>query len=140
MARMTLDELRALRDTKRQDLARRDVEGKDIQVIVGMGTCGIAAGAKLTFDALVDSIEKHGLGNKVLIRQTGCMGLCYVEPTVEVAFPGMPTVIYGKMTKDKADELVQKHLVEQTLLDNLIFDRPAADIVGMQAGGAKGGK
>jgi len=137
---MTLDELRALRDTKRQDLARRDVEGKDIQVIVGMGTCGIAAGAKLTFDALVDSIEKHGLGDRVLIRQTGCMGLCYVEPTVEVAFPSMPTVIYGKMTQDRAEELVQKHLVEHALLDNLIFDRPAADIIGSQAGGAKGGK
>lgn len=129
MARMTLDELRALRDAKRQDLARRDVEGKDIQIVVGMGTCGIAAGAKLTFDALVDSIQKHGLGDRVLIRQTGCMGLCYVEPTVEVAFPGMPTVIYGKMTKEMADELVQKHLVENTLLDSHIFDRPAADIM-----------
>lgn len=129
MARMTLDELRALRDSKRQDLARRDVEGKDIQIIVGMGTCGIAAGAKLTFDALVDSIQKHGLENRVLIRQTGCMGLCYVEPTVEVLYPGMPTVIYGKMTKDAAEELVQKHLIEHSLLDNHIFDRPAADIV-----------
>ena len=116
MARMTLDELRALRETKRQDLARRDVEGKDIQIIVGMGTCGIAAGAKLTFDALVDSIQKHGLESKVIIRQTGCMGLCYVEPTVEVVFPGMPTVIYGKMTYDAAEALVQKHLVEHALV------------------------
>jgi len=129
MARMTLDELRAFRDAKRQDLARRDVEGKDIQIVVGMGPCGIAAGAKLTFDALVESIQKRGLENKVLVRQTGCMGLCYVEPTVEVIAPGMPTVIYGKMTKDAADELVQKHLVEGKLLDNHIFDRPAADIV-----------
>jgi len=129
MARMTLDELRAFRDAKRQDLARRDVEGKDIQIVVGMGTCGIAVGAKLTFDALVESIQKRGLENKVLVRQTGCMGLCYVEPTVEVIAPGMPTVIYGKMTKDAADELVQKHLVEGKLLDNHIFDRPAADIV-----------
>ncbi len=129
MARMTLDELRALRESKRQDLARRDVEGKDIQVIVGMGTCGIAAGAKLTFDALVDSIQKHGLESKVLVRQTGCMGLCYVEPTVEVAVPGMPVVIYGKMTQDVAEEFVQKHLVEHVLLNNHIFDRPAVDIV-----------
>jgi NADP-reducing hydrogenase subunit HndB len=129
MARMTLDELRAFRDAKRQDLARRDVEGKDIQIVVGMGTCGIAAGAKLTFDALIESLQKRGLENKVLVRQTGCMGLCYVEPTVEVIAPGMPTVIYGKMTKDAADELVQKHLVEGKLLDNHIFDRPAADIV-----------
>lgn len=129
MAKMTLEELRALRDSKRQDLARRDVEGKEIQIIVGMGTCGIAAGAKLTFDAIVEAVQRHGLEDKVLIRQTGCMGLCYVEPTVEVVMPGMPTVIYGKMTQDIAEKFVRKHLVEHTLLDNHIFDRPAADIV-----------
>jgi NADP-reducing hydrogenase subunit HndB len=129
MARMTLDELRALRETKRQDMARRDVEGKDIQIIVGMGTCGIAAGAKQTFDAIVDSLQKHGIEDKVLIRQTGCMGLCYVEPTVEVVVPDMPTVIYGKMTYDTAEDLVVKHLIERSLLDNHILDRPAADIV-----------
>ncbi|MEW6548617.1 MAG: (2Fe-2S) ferredoxin domain-containing protein [Spirochaetota bacterium] len=129
MARMTLDELRALRDSKRQDLARRDVEGKNIQIIVGMGTCGIAAGAKQTFDAIVESVQKHGLEGKVIIRQTGCMGLCYVEPTVEVVAPDMPTVIYGKMTQEMAEPLVAKHLVEHVLLDNHILDRPAADIV-----------
>ncbi|MCE1205809.1 MAG: (2Fe-2S) ferredoxin domain-containing protein [Spirochaetia bacterium] len=129
MAKMTLEELRALRDSKRQDLARRDVEGKEIQIIVGMGTCGIAAGAKLTFDAIVEAVQRHGLEDKVVIRQTGCMGLCYVEPTVEVVMPGMPTVIYGKMTQDIADKFVRKHLVEHSLLDNHIFDRPAADII-----------
>lgn len=129
MARMTLDQLRALRDEKRQDLSRRDVEGKEIQIIVGMGTCGIAAGAKLTFDAIVGQVEKNGLGNRVLIRQTGCMGLCYVEPTVEVAMPGMPRVIYGKIDAGTAEELVTKHLLGGTLLENHIYDRPAADIV-----------
>ena len=129
MARMTLDQLRALRDEKRQDLSRRDVEGKEIQIIVGMGTCGIAAGAKLTFDAIVGQVEKNGLGNRVLIRQIGCMGLCYVEPTVEVAMPGMPRVIYGKMDAGTAEELVTKHLLGGTLLENHIYDRPAADIV-----------
>lgn len=134
MAKMTLDDLRALRDSKRQDMARRDVDGKDIQIIVGMGTCGIAAGAKQTFDAIVASIQKHGIEDKIIIRQTGCMGLCYVEPTVEVVVPGMPTVIYGKMTSDTAENLVVKHLIERSLLDNHILDRPAADII------AKGGK
>jgi NADP-reducing hydrogenase subunit HndB len=129
MAKMTLEQLRKLREEKKQDLTRREVEGKEIQIIVGMGTCGIAAGAKLTFDALVDQVNAAGLGDKVIIRQTGCMGLCYVEPTVEVALPGMPTVIYGKMTKDFAKELVTKHLVEHKLLDDHIFDRPAADIM-----------
>ena len=72
---------------------------------------------------------RKGIAEKVVVRQTGCMGLCYVEPTVEVVMPGMPTVIYGKMTSSVAKELVKKHLVERTLLDNHIFDRPAADIV-----------
>lgn len=129
MAKMTLEQLRKLRDDKRQDISRREVEGKEIQIIVGMGTCGIAAGAKLTFDEIVKALDENGLGEQVIVRQTGCMGLCYVEPTVEVVMPGMPTVIYGKMTADTAKELVKKHLVEKTLLDNHIFDRPAADIV-----------
>lgn len=129
MAKMTLEQLRALREEKRHDLSRRDIEGKEIQIIVGMGTCGIAAGAKLTFDALVAQVAKAGLGEKVLIRQTGCMGLCYVEPTVEVVMPGLPGVIYGKMTADTAEELVTKHLLGGTLLENHIYDRPAADIM-----------
>ncbi len=129
MAKMSLEQLRKLREDKRQDLSRREVEGKEIQIIVGMGTCGIAAGAKQTFDELVKAVDESGLGDRVVIRQTGCMGLCYVEPTVEVVMPGMPTVIYGKMTSETAKELVKKHLVEKSLLDNHILDRPAADIV-----------
>lgn len=129
MAKMTLDQLRALRAQKQGELEKRNVEGKDIQVIVGMGTCGIAAGAKQTFDAIVAALEKHNMTGKVVVRQTGCMGLCYVEPTVEVVMPDMPPVIYGKMTSDVAEELVVKHLIEHSLLDNHIFDRPAVDIV-----------
>ncbi len=129
MAKMTLDQLRALRAQKQEELEKRTVEGKDIQVIVGMGTCGIAAGAKQTFDAIVAALEKHNMVGKVVVRQTGCMGLCYVEPTVEVVMPDMPTVIYGKMTSDVAEELVVKHLIEHSLLDSHIFDRPAVDIV-----------
>jgi len=129
MPKMSLEQLRKLREEKKQDMTRREVEGKEIQVIVGMGTCGIAAGAKLTFDAIVDAVNAAGLGDRVIIRQTGCMGLCYVEPTVGVVMPGMPTVIYGKMTRDVVKELVAKHLLEKKLLDDHIFDRPAADIM-----------
>lgn len=129
MAKMTLEQLRAFREEKQKELDKRNVEGKNIQVIVGMGTCGIAAGAKQTFDAIVAALEKHNMADKVVVRQTGCMGLCYVEPTVEVVMPGMPPVIYGKMTSEVAEELVVKHLMEHSLLDNHIFDRPAVDIV-----------
>ena len=129
MAKMNLEQLRKLREDKKQDMRRREAEGKEIHVIVGMGTCGIAAGAKQTFDAVQAAVDAAGFGAQVKIRQTGCMGLCSVEPTVEVAVPGMPTVIYGQMTQNVAKELVAKHLVEKKLLDDHIYDRPAADIM-----------
>jgi NADP-reducing hydrogenase subunit HndB len=130
MAKMSLEELRALRDSKKTDLKRRDVEGKEIQVIVGMGTCGIAAGAKGTLDAFLAALDENKLVDQVIVRQTGCMGLCHSEPTVEVVVPGMPAVIYGRVDGAVAKEIVKKHLVGRELLDNHILDRPAADIVG----------
>ncbi len=130
MAKMTLEELRKLRDSKKTELRKRDAEGKNIQVIVGMGTCGLAAGAKSTLDAFLSALDEKKLVDDVLVRQTGCMGLCHSEPTVEVAVPGMPTVIYGKVDAATAKQIVEKHLIGRTLLDNLILDRPAVDIVG----------
>lgn len=130
MARMTLDELRQLRDSKKSELRKREVDGKEIQIIVGMGTCGIAAGAKDTLDAFLRSLDEKNLVDGVLVRQTGCMGLCHSEPTVELVVPGMPTVIYGKVTADKVKEVVEKHIIGRSLLDNLIIDRPAPDLIG----------
>jgi NADP-reducing hydrogenase subunit HndB len=129
MAKMTLEELRKLRGEKREELRKRDVEGKTIQVIVGMGTCGIAAGAKDTYEALLKAVDEKKLSDQVVLRQTGCMGLCYVEPTVEIAMQGMPTVIYGKVNVAVAREIVEKHLIGKTLLDDHIYDKPAADII-----------
>jgi NADP-reducing hydrogenase subunit HndB len=130
MAKMSLEELRNLRDSKKTDLRRRDAEGKEIQVIVGMGTCGIAAGAKVTLDAFINALDTEKLVDQVLVRQTGCMGLCHSEPTVEVIVPGMPAVIYGKVDAATAGDIVRKHIVGRELLDNHILDRPAADIIG----------
>jgi NADP-reducing hydrogenase subunit HndB len=126
---MTLEELRKLRDTKKTDIQRREAEGKDIQVIVGMGTCGIAAGAKATLDAFINAMDENKLVDKVLVRQTGCMGLCHSEPTVEVISPGMPNVIYGTVDAETAKEIVSRHIIGHELLDNHILNRPAADIM-----------
>ncbi len=128
MSKLTLDSLRKLREEKQRSLALRDSENKDVQVVVGMGTCGIAAGAKDTFGAIVDIIAEKGLTN-VLVRQTGCMGLCHSEPTVEVVVPGMPAIIYGKVDVDVARRIVDEHIIGHKLLDNHICDRPAVDII-----------
>ena len=129
MAKMSLDDLRKLRDTKKNDLRKRDSEGKEIQVIVGMGTCGIAAGAKQTLDAFITGLDENKLVDSVIVRQTGCMGMCHSEPTVEVIVPGMPAVIYGGVDAAVAKEIIQKHIIGRGLLDGRILDRPAADIV-----------
>jgi len=129
MAKMSLEELRKLRDNTQTDLRRREAEGKEIQVIVGMGTCGIAAGAKATLDSFLKALDENKLVDSVLVRQTGCMGLCHSEPTVEVIAPGMPTVIYGHVDSQAAGEIVSKHIIGKQLLDNRILDRPAADII-----------
>ncbi|MDR0389038.1 MAG: (2Fe-2S) ferredoxin domain-containing protein [Spirochaetaceae bacterium] len=130
MGKMSLEDLRKLRDSKKNDLRKRDAEGKEIQVIVGMGTCGIAAGAKNTLDAFIKALDDNNLVDSVMVRQTGCMGLCHSEPTVEVIAPGMPRVIYGKVDSAVAGEIVKKHLIGKELLDNHILDRPSADIMG----------
>ena len=128
MAKLTLEDLRKMREEKQKAMEMRDSSNKDVQVIVGMGTCGIAAGAKDTFTSLIDTLTEKGLTN-VLVRQTGCMGLCHSEPTVEVIAPGMPTVIYGKVDAATAKEIVEKHIVGKELVDSKICDKPSIDII-----------
>ncbi len=128
MGALTLDELRKLREAKRRDLSQRDAGEGRIEVIVGMGTCGIAAGAKRTFAAIIDQINIRNLDN-VLVKQTGCMGLCASEPTVEVIRPGMPGIVYGNVDETVGRTIVDSHLVKGELLGAYIFDKPSADII-----------
>jgi NADP-reducing hydrogenase subunit HndB len=129
MAKMSLDDLRKKRDEKKTELKHREAEGKEIQVIVGMGTCGLAAGAKGTMDVFLKLLDEKKLVDSVVVRQTGCLGWCHVEPTVEVIVPGMPAVIYGPVDAAVAEKIVTKHSIGRELLDDLIRDRPAVDIV-----------
>lgn len=128
MAKMSLEDLRKLRDEKRRELDMRDTDNKSIQIIVGMGTSGIAAGAKDTLQAFLTELEEQGLTN-VSVRQTGSLGLDHAEPTVEIRMPEMPTIIYGKVTPPVAGKIVRKHILGKQLINDHIFDRPAADIV-----------
>lgn len=128
MAKMSLEELRKLRGNMQSELQRRETDGKSIQIIVGMGTCGIAAGAKNTLDAFIKILDEKNLTADAIIRQTGCMGLCANEPTVEIIVPEMPAVIYGNVDAATADEIVNSHIIGKKLLDNKILDRPSIDI------------
>lgn len=130
MAKMTLEDLRKLRGQVQGDLKRRDTDGKSIQIIVGMGTCGIAAGAKNTLEAFIKELNDKNLADVAIIRQTGCMGMCANEPTVEVIVPEMPSVIYGNVDAEVAKTIVEQHIIGKKLLDKQILDKPSVDIVG----------
>ncbi len=111
-----------------QNMNRRVTEGKTVEVIVGMGTCGIAAGGKDTLSAFAKELDALSVKD-VILKQTGCMGLCYAEPTVEVRMAGMPDTIYGKVDPKVAREIVISHIMERKLVEGHVFDRPASDIV-----------
>ena len=129
MAKLTLADLKTLRDEQKKKMNAREAEGTETQIIIGMGTCGIAAGAKDAFDAFLDEIEKQEMTG-VTVSQTGCMGLCYAEPTVEVRVPGMPPIIYGRVDRATARKIVTEHLAKKALVSDHIFDKPAVDILG----------
>ena len=120
--------MRKLREEKKTAIDMRDTANKDAQIIVGMGTSGIAAGAKLALDAFAKELEKRGLTN-VSLRQAGSLGLDHAEPTVEVRVPGMPDIVYGKVTAEVALKIVEKHIIGKELVSEHVFDKPAKDIV-----------
>jgi NADP-reducing hydrogenase subunit HndB len=129
MAKLSLDDLRKLRASKKIDLRKREPDGKEIQIIVGMGTCGIAAGAKKTLETFLTEVDRQSLVDSVVVRQISCMDMCTSEPSVEVIVPNMPTVFYGKVDASAAKEIIQKHIIGREILKDRIMERPAAKTV-----------
>ncbi len=105
----TLAELAAIREQMKDKVAIRTGSGA-VRVVVGMATCGITAGARPVLNAFVEEVTKAGLNEKVMVTQTGCIGICQYEPVVEVYEDGKEKVTYVKMTAEKAKEVVEKHL------------------------------
>ena len=104
----SLEELIAIRDRAKASMIDCESTGDGIRVVVGMATCGIAAGARPVLEALVEEVAKKNLKN-VTVEQTGCIGMCQYEPIVEVFEPGKEKVTYVKMTADKVPEIVASH-------------------------------
>ena len=105
----SLEELAKIREQMKAKMALREGEN-GIRVVVGMATCGIAAGARPVLNTLVEEVNKEHLTDKVTVTQTGCIGICQFEPVVEV-FEGDNKVTYVKMTSDKAKRVVAEHLI-----------------------------
>lgn len=106
----SLAELAAIRETMKHKMDIRAESDSDIRIVVGMATCGIAAGARPVLNTLAEEIATRSLKN-VLVTQTGCIGVCRLEPIVEVLKPGEEKVTYVKMTSEKAKRIINDHIV-----------------------------
>ena len=105
----SLAELAAIREKMKDKVVLREGTS-DTRIVVGMATCGIAAGARPVLSAFVEGINNEGLASSVTVSQTGCIGICQYEPVVEVFQPGKEKVTYVKMTAEKAEKVIAEHI------------------------------
>ena len=105
----SLEELKAIKAKMQDKVSIRQASG-ETRIVVGMATCGIAAGARPVLNAFVEGITEAGLTESTIVTQTGCIGICQYEPVVEVYEKGAEKVTYVKMTAEKAKEVIEKHI------------------------------
>ena len=120
----TLAELQAIRDKVKGSVATRADHEGNIKVVVGMATCGIAAGARPVLAAFTEEIARRGLTN-VTVTQTGCIGICQYEPVVEVFVPGQEKVTYVKMSAEKVANVVANHIVNGNVVTDYVIGNRA---------------
>ena len=107
----TLQELAAIRDKMKSTVATRENDASSARVVVGMATCGIAAGARPVLTKFAEAVEANGLQSKYTVLQTGCVGICQYEPVVEVFEPGKEKITYVNMSADKVDRIIKEHFI-----------------------------
>lgn len=117
----TLADLKKMKEQLQSKIELRE-KGEDpesrIQVKVAMATCGIASGAKTVMEFLIEELEKRSID--AVVTQTGCMGYCYAEPTIEVKLPNQEPVVFGYVDTQKADEIIEKYIKNGELVDGII--------------------
>lgn len=115
----TLDDLRKLREQVKKEMQERF--GGEVKIIVGMGTCGIAAGAREVMTAILEELRARNI--QATVTQTGCIGMCEKEPLVDIIRPGEPRITYGKVTPKDARRLVAEHVLHGRVVEDLVVAR-----------------
>jgi NADP-reducing hydrogenase subunit HndB len=113
----SLEELKAIREKMKRQMDLRENDENSIRVVVGMATCGIAAGARPVMTAFLDEINRRGLTN-VTVSQTGCIGVCRLEPVAEVFVPGEEKVTYVRLRPEMVPSIVEQHLVNHNVVQD----------------------
>ncbi len=118
----SIADIKAIRDRMQSQIIMRDNSGSDeIRVVVGMATCGISAGARPVFNTLIDEVAKRNLAN-VKVSRTGCLGMCKLEPIVEVFVPNQEKVTYGKVDPEKAKNIIVNHTGNGNVCTEYLID------------------
>ncbi len=117
----SLQELRELREKLQKDLEVRNSTANKPVIIVGMGTCGIAAGARNILKAVLKEIEKRNV--EVTITQTGCIGMCEKEPLLDIQMPGKPRITYGNLSEEDVKRIIVEHVVNGHIVEDLAVAR-----------------
>ena len=113
----SLEELKALREKMQKQMNVRDAGDDTVRILVGMATCGIAAGARPVMQAFLEEVNKRNLKN-VIVQQTGCIGVCRLEPIAEVFVPGEEKVTYVKLKPDMVPRIVNDHIVNRNIVSD----------------------
>ncbi len=116
----SLAELAAIREKMKDKIVLREGTNS-VRVVVGMATCGIAAGARPVLNAFVEGVDREGLNGNVTVSQTGCIGICQYEPVVEVIEPGKEKVTYVLMNAEKANKVIEQHLKGGKVVEEYTF-------------------
>jgi NADP-reducing hydrogenase subunit HndB len=117
----SLDDLRQLRESMQTKIKLRengDNSESMVRIKVAMSTCGIASGAKEIMNFLIDELEQKAI--EAVVSQTGCMGYCYAEPTIEVTVPGKEPIVFGDVDKFRASEIIEKYIIHNELVDGIL--------------------
>ena len=117
----SLADLKRIKDEVQSKMKLRENSNNPdrvVQVKVGMATCGIASGAKDTMRYFIEELEQQAVD--AVVTQTGCMGFCYAEPTVEVILPNREPVVFGFVNKTKAEEIIDNYIKKGELVDGII--------------------
>ncbi len=116
----SLKELKELRESLQKDMSARDNTDKP-KIIIGMGTCGIAAGARNILKAVLDEIEKRELD--VNVTQTGCIGMCEKEPLLDIKLPGKDRITYGNLEEKDVKKIILEHVINGNMVEELAIAR-----------------
>ena len=110
------------------DNLRKNIKENRNEIIVSMGTCGIASGADKVYDFFQKELRARGLSNIIFLKNTGCLGVCKLEPIVKVKVENMPEILYGHVDENTANRIIDRHIMKKIIIEAYILSDFSTDI------------